>query len=290
MGPIPSYTGMGQNIERNPANFKETTISVHEWQTLTTKGWDDELGIQYELVEKVVTPATPLPVSTQTQWVEQQRQVDKYRSIQSFYQLADPYDLTRTETIQFTFPALLAYWNGDPTVTPVLPDWTLGAGWVNTWTEEATGRTVFMINIHTREAFSALIYSKVREQVITEAEFFVLVGAVDNPAPWGSGPDLGTDVLRANLYNPRPRDISYNGLMFNLQIPNVLCDADTLTATSNSEDTYYGPVTEIMSYPSSYPTCMGYIGLIGQVVCVEDSFTQWKHGLYKRRRVFIKLQ
>ena len=79
--------------------------------------------------------------------------------------------------------------------------------------------------------------------------------------------------------------------MFSLNVPNVLCDAGTLVASSNSADTYYGyPIVETCTYYASNITATEYITLRTKIVCVEDSIEQWRYGLWKRRRVFIEVQ
>lgn len=303
VGSVPSLTGSAEMREKNPSNWKQETIVVRAWQTLTTKKYDEELGVLITIVESVVLPSHALDTPTATSWSEQV-QVDERHAILTTYTLASAWTRSVYETINYTFPALLASWDGNPANAPVAPDWTPGSGWVSTPQLEATnGRSVFIFYIQTRPAFSAPVHARIYEEIITAAEATTLLGiGAANVIAWGStgstgfyttplSQDLGTTALRANLYYPRPRDISYSGLMFGLNIPNVICDGDTLTATSHSSDTYYGPdIGESFTYPDSYPSLTDYLALIGDTVCIQDDITPWRSGLYKRRRVLIHLK
>ena len=300
VGTVPSLTVFGENTERNPSNFKREVIEVSAWQTLTTKAFDDELGIEYTLVESVVIPSATLPASTTTSWIVAQRQVDALRAIRSTWTLTSAYASLSYETIMYTFPALLAQFT-NPSTFSVANGLVLGNAF-----EQINARSVFMIHVNTREAFSAPVLSRVYEEIITSAARDTLIAAANNAIAWGTGAanwaalaagiaagtsDLGGPSLKANLFLPKTRDISYSGLMFNLNVPNVLTDARTLVATSNSADTFYGyPVSETCTIYASNITATEYIALIGKIVCVEDSILQWKHGLWKRVRKFVEVQ
>lgn len=277
----------------NPSNWKLDSRYVLAWGSRTKEYWDDELGLKVTQTRSVVAHGTALPTPTPGSFPEQ-RQVDAWRDIKTVTTI-DGYDVTKFDhtygkTVQYTFPAILASWDGNPANNPVLPDWTPGNGWVSLIFDEGNERSVFQITIFTREAWTEGVQAQVRETLHTAAEMATIL-ASSNTAGFGTGADLGSTTVKARLFAPRPRDIRYQGMMFELTVEKVLCDSDTLTATSDSEDTYYGPgKVDEFTYPDSFPTATDYIGLIGQTVCVEDTFEPWKYGLYMRRRTNIVLK
>jgi len=233
-------------------------------------------------VESVVAHGTPVPTSTATVGYSQ-RQVDSHRDILTAVTLPSAFDRTTYVSQQYTWPALLAVWDGSAAPTAaVAADLIVG-----TTFEEAIGRTVFKLKVPLRDSFTEMTEFRVREEIIDAATATTLLAAVVNTTIFGTGNDLGTATLRARLWNPRPRDFAYDGLMVEIRIGNVLSDAITLSFSSSGDDTYYGAVSESFAIPASNITATAYIDLIGSTVCIEDSIEQWKFGLYRRRRTTV---
>ena len=277
------YVVVGENREHNPSNFKRDIYTVSAWQTLTRYEDDPETGKRVTVAESVVAHGTSVPTSTTTVFYEQ-RQVDAERDILTTITLPSAFDRTTYQTIQFTWPALLAVWDGtsNPTAA-VAADIATGST-----VEDATGRTVFYLSTPLRESFTELTEVRVREQIISASAAATLLAATDNPASFGDAESLGTDSLRAVLWNPRPRDFSYDGLMVELRISNVLTDTIALTFSAASGDTYYGyGFSESFTITRSNISATEYIAVIGSLVCIEDQIEPWKYGLYKRRRTSV---
>lgn len=285
--------GFSEADEFNPANWHRDDITVTAWGTRTRNYYDEELGLKMTETRSVVGHGTALPTSTPGAFYSQQ-QVDAGRDILTTIGIdgysETKFDRTTYQTKQFTFPALLASWDGDETHDPVVPDWVDGHGWLSSAFEEGNARSVFQITIFTREAWTEGVLAEVNETLITASDAATLFASSPSGS-FGSGTDLGTSTTRARIFNPRPRDLVYNGLMFEFHVQNVLCDGTTITATSSSDDEYYGPSkVEAFSFPSSNISATAYIALIDSKVCVEDTITPWKFGLYMRRRQYIKLK
>lgn len=276
------YVVVGENREHNPANFKRDVYTVSAWQTLSRYEDDPEIGKRVTIAESVVAHGTSVPTSTTTTFYEQ-RQVDAERDILTTITLPSAFDRTTYQTIQFTWPALLAVWTGTSNPTAAVAADIITGSTV----EEATGRTVFKLNVPLRESFTELTEVRVREQIISASDAATLLAATDNPAEFGDAEALGTDTLRAVIWNPRPRDFSYDGLMVELRVNNVLTDSITLSFTSAGGDTYYGAVSEAFTITRSNISATEYIAVIGSIVCIEDQIEPWKYGLYKRRRTSV---
>jgi len=280
------YVVVGENREHNPSNFKRDIYTVSAWQTLTRYEDDAETGLRFTVVESVVADSATMPTSTATAFYDQ-RQVDSERAILTTITIPSAFDRTTYQTIQFTWPALLAVWDGsDVPVAATASDIITGST-----VEEATGRTVFFLNVPLRESFTELTHVKVREQIITASAAATLRDAAENTAAFGTTIDLGSDTQRARIWNPRPRDFSYDGLMVDLRISNVLSDEITLPFAAASGDTYYGyGFSESFTIPASNITASAYTALVGSIVCIEDQIEPWKYGLYKRRRTTVVVQ
>ncbi len=298
----------------NTANNLWKIRTATAWLALTEKKYDEELGLAITITREVIdlqAGGYALPANTAGNFYEEvkvdtRRAIRTTTTIDSYNAVSNPNpgkDVYADE--QYSFPAILAHHVHATGVFNVA-----AALEYNTRLEAANKRSVFWININVREAFTAPVMMRIVEEIITPAQLAVLksVGAV-NVTAYGANAgfyaatltgDLGTSTTRAKLFVPRPRDINYDGLLFNLHIPNVLTDgffdaggggSDTrIIATTAVGDTYYGAVTEELTVLPSFPTASAYIALIGSAVCIEDSISMWKHGAFKRKRVIIQLQ
>jgi len=283
------YVVVGENREHNPANYKRDVYTVSAWQSLTSYEYDDDLGVLLTVVESVVSHGTAMPTPTATVGY-QQRQVDANRDILTSYTLPGAWSRTSYESQQYTWPALLAVWDGETNPTAATDaDIVIGTSF-----EEANARTVFYLTVPLRDSFTEMTKLTVVEEIITAATATTLNGVgAENTAGFGTTTDLGSSsgtIKRARLWNPRPRDHNYSGLMVEYRVANVLNDEITLSFTSNGDDTYYGAVSESFTLPRTNISATEYIALIGSTVCVEDSIAQWKYGLWKRRRVYVVVQ
>jgi len=282
------YVVVWENTEHNPANYKKDVVVVSAWEPRTTLLYDDELGLPITLVESVVAntngvpPALPAPTATAWSTI---REVDYWRSIKSAYTLTGAYVRVTYDTIQYTFPAVFG-----------------GLTLVSSF-EAANERTVWQITPQVRPAFTVPVYQTIYEELITAAQANTLQTSADNVVPFGSAPmpssvtvptgDLGTAALRARLFNPKPIDIGYNGLQVELHVPNVLTDEMSFTFTTSGSDTYYGPgIVETVFVPATEVSATMMLGLAAsrKVICVEDTIDSWKHGMFMRRRAFIKVE
>jgi len=284
------YVVVGENREHNPVNFKLDVYTVSAWQTLTTKEFDHDLGLLVTKVESVVATGTAVPASTATVGYEQ-RQVDSHRDILTSYTLPSAFDRTTYRSDQYTWPALLAVWDGTDGASGITPAVAADLIGVSTF-EEGPERTVFKLKVPLRDSFTEMTEMRVREEVISAATVTTLLGAgADNTATFGTTTDLGSStgtVKRARLWNPRPRDYLYDGLMVEYRLSNVLTDAMTLSFSANGSDTYYGSTaTDSFSIPATNITATAYKALIGSTVCIDDTIEPWKYGLYRRRRVTV---
>lgn len=276
---------LANKVARNTINWQYDLITVNAWETRTRREYDDELGLEVTIVESVVLASSSLTAPTATVWSEQ-RQVDSIRAIRTTYTLPLEYSKTHYETISYTFPAMLTKYT-----VPDTYDHALGLVF-RSFFEEQQKRTVFLIDVNLREAFVAPVLARVVEEIITEAALTTLLSSI-NVAAYGTTLDLGTATTRARLFAARPRDINYSGFMFSLNVTNVLCEGQTITATTNSLDLYYGnSKVEQFTYLSSNIIPSAYVALADGIkeVCIEDFVKPWRHGLYWRRRVMIKLQ
>lgn len=262
--------------EHNPANWLSDVISVSAWQTLTRREYDPELGLKVTIVESVVASNTTLSDSTTTVFKEL-RQVDADRSILTTITVESAFDRSSTETIQFTFPG-------------IFQGYTSSAAFL-----EPQERTVFQFNPVVRTPFTALVQAGVRDNLVTAAEKDVLLAST----PTGSG----SNTLLAEIWVAKPIDIQYGGILFSLNIPNVLSDEYSaaagvgdpdylpITASTHADDNYYGyPITDTYTIMPSTPTATEYTGLIGSGVTIQDTIKPWKYGLFWRQRVTIELQ
>lgn len=287
--------GFSETKEINPSNWKHDDIRVLAWGTRTRDYWDEELGILINETRSVVAHGTSLPTPTTISWPAQV-QADEARDIRTvLVPIAGAYTRTWVSTIQYSFPTLLAYWNGSEADAPVPAN---GLIFTSAF-EEDNARSVFKIIVQLRESFTQDVYATFTEDMLTSADAALLTAAAENTTAFGSGGDLGSSTpgapTKARIFNPRPRDISYDGLMFTLRVPNVLCDsylgAAKIVATANSEDEYYGPSkSEEFEFPPSNITATAYVALIDSYVCIKDEVTLWKFGMYKRLRVKIKIK
>lgn len=258
---------MGENNEHNPSNFKQDVITVPSWSTRVTKVWDEEFGKQVTITRTVVAAGTSVPSTTTASW-SIQRQVDDERAIQettAFVGGAGSGDRTYYDTVNMSWPALFESYDKDNAF------------------EEQQRRSIFQFTPNIRAAFSGPCNARVVETLITESDMTTLVSSTPSGA--------GSSTVRAALWLPKTRDLVYQGYLFNLNIPNVITNAHSIPATTNSEDTYYGyPITDTFYGLASSPDYTAYLALIGTEVCIEDSVRPSKGGLWMRKRVYVKVQ
>jgi hypothetical protein len=78
--------------------------------------------------------------------------------------------------------------------------------------------------------------------------------------------------------------------LFSVSVGNVLCDTDTLTATTATEDEYYGALTDTFSYTETNISATEYAALVSGAAWhpIKDTLQPWRAGKFIRRRTFIK--
>lgn len=264
-------------IEHNPANWFSDLIEVPSWQTLTRVEVDDELGMPMTIVESVIAHSTGAFTNTLTTFYER-RQVDAERDILTTRSIASEFSRTSTESIQFTWPGIFLGYTGEATFIA------------------AQGRTYFQFLPEIRSPFTELTQVGVLENLVTAAQLSTLLAST----PSG----LGNSTTMAELFKVRPRDIQYDGILFNIHIPNVLTDHyegteltpigdwPAIVATTNSADSFWGDevVADTAIIQPSEPTALEYLDMIGDAVCIQDNIKPWKYGLYWRQRVTCEIQ
>lgn len=271
--------GTGRNEMVNAANFKQTVVSVPSWSNRVVKSYDDALGVEVLLTRSVVDPSAALPATTGASW-SQMRQVDDVHGILETTTLpggAGSADRTYYDTVQMTWPRLLV---GTTDVQCYNPQ--------NAF-EPQQRRSLFLMTPNLRSPVSELCNARVVENFITAAQ----VATLEASTPSG----LGSATQRAELWSPRTVDLLYDGYLFSLNIPDVICDAVNLPASTNSLDTYYGyPKTDTFYGRASSPTYTQYAvmqaadGGRGQEVCIEDSVSPFRSGLWRRKRVYVRVK
>ena len=257
---------VGENKEINPNNFKRTVVTVPSWSTRVVRRYDEQLGVPVVETLSVVAAGTALPASTSTSW-STLKQVDDERAIQSSVVVNSGAAWSRTtyETINMSWPALFR-------------GYTPGNGF-----EPQQRRSIFTFNPDIRAAFSGPCNVKTVEELITAAAAATLEASV----PSGNG----SATQRAELWLLKPQDIVYNGVLFDLNVPNVICNALNIAASTNSEDTYYGyPITDTYTGVASSPTYTQYAAAIGTEKVIEDSIRPFEGGNYIRTRRYIVVQ
>lgn len=251
----------------NEGNFLWIKKTATEWIPLVTKTQDDELGVEYVTTETVVENVDDpydLPANTKTAF-HTYRQIDELRGILTTVTISG-FDRYYIDDFDYTFPAILMGF--EPLLVGLIP---------------ANKRSVYFINPIIRSAFTKMVHGKVRERFMTAAE----VETILDVPPSGNG----GDAFLAELVDFRPRDIQYSGELFNLNIPNVLTDDFSITATTDGDDEYYGAWSETTTQAESTPNASDYVAdYIGEEKVVEDSINPWKFGLYVRKTVTIIMQ
>ena len=186
-------------------------------------------------------------------------------------------DRTYYDTVQMTWPRLLVGTNAATCYNPQ-----------NAFQPQQR-RSLFLMTPNLRSPVSELCSARVVENFITAAT----VATLEASTPSG----LGSATQRAELWSPRTADLIYDGFLFSLNIPDVICDAVNLVATTNSEDTYYGSsITDTFTGRASTPTYSQYAtmqaadGGKGQEVCIEDSVQPFRSGLWRRKRVYVRVK
>jgi hypothetical protein len=93
------------------------------------------------------------------------------------------------------------------------------------------------------------------------------------------------------LFAPQPDNIQYDGVLFSLNLPQLLHNAISLTATTHSNDTFYGNVIETFTKAATSPSTAEYNSLINSEVCISDVVEPYgRFCLYKRTRTYIKVK
>lgn len=233
-------------------NAQRVTETVADFTSLTSVETDDD-GVLITVAESVVAKGTAVPANTSTTKYSQ-IDLDCQHALLRAVTAGLTWTRTYYKTIDFRFPGLLS--------TP--DDNDLDAFFI-----PQQRRTVFKSNFTVRPAFTARVHAKVVETVSAE------------PTAYGS--------LTA-LFNPIPQDIVYDGTLFSVNVRDVLNDAFNLTATTNSEDAYWGYAVESLDVPASTMSLATYLGYITPSpvwACIGDDTIPWKHGFYKRVQTYI---
>lgn len=252
--------------EHNPANWLSDVITVPSWATRNKHEVDAELGLAVTITESVVAHGTARPTNTTGAFYEQ-RQVDSQRDILTAITLdggVGTFNRTTYETIQFTFPGIFLGYSANNGFLP------------------GNRRSIFQFNPNIRSPFTAPTKATVNETLVTAATAATLLAS----SPNGNG----TSTQTAVLWTVKPRDLQYSGVLFSVNVPNVLVDAQSITATTSSDDSYYGAITETYTTIASSPTMTAYVAAIGTTKAIEDFVKPWKYGLFWRRIVTIDLQ
>ena len=93
------------------------------------------------------------------------------------------------------------------------------------------------------------------------------------------------------LFTPQPDNIQYDGVLFSLNLPQLLHNAISLTATTHSNDTFFGNVIETFTKDATSPSTAEYNSLVNTEVCISDDVEPYgRFCLYKRTRTYIKVK
>lgn len=93
------------------------------------------------------------------------------------------------------------------------------------------------------------------------------------------------------VYNLLPNSIYYNGLFFNLSIPQVLNNAFSLTFTSSSTNPQWPLKTETFSQVASTPTATEYVNAINTEKIISSTKKQLPHfQLWRKETAYLTLQ
>jgi hypothetical protein len=87
------------------------------------------------------------------------------------------------------------------------------------------------------------------------------------------------------LFQPKPNTFYYPGATFNFSVGGALNDATTIRKVS-------GGVEEILVVPASEVSRSAYMAMVssGQEALVAAPVTEWRFGLFRRERVYIRLE
>jgi hypothetical protein len=99
-----------------------------------------------------------------------------------------------------------------------------------------------------------------------------------------SGVFGGAGPTRETIFDPLDSPVKYNGFLFNIDLPACIHNGETLTANTNSLDTFYGYGAETHTFapsPTSYST---YAAAVGTEVFIKDELAPWRFCLFKRTR------
>lgn len=258
--------GSSETVQDFPAHWARDTITVAAWQTRTRVEYDDTLGVAVTINETVIAPGDALPSSTSLKTYSKQ-EVDTWHAIQREEVVGDgttAWTRTYYTCEPYTFPGVLTGFTTENAF------------------EESNLRSLFVVTAEVRQAFSMDVTHKHIETIVTAAEAETLVAST----PIGDG----TTTALAALVQPVMKDLAYNGVLFSVSVGNVLCDTDTLTATTASEDTYYGALTDTFSYTETNISATAYVALVTGAAWhpIKDTLQPWRAGNFIRRRTFIK--
>lgn len=127
-------------------------------------------------------------------------------------------------------------------------------------------RSYFQVNGELRDAFELLVPAKI-DVTFTATQ--------QNPP---------------TLFQPLSHTLHYDGTLFRAYFPNVINNGFTLTATTNTDDTFWGSVvSESHVFPASPTTLAVYNAAIGTLQPVSFKSERWKYNLYKNVLVSVPI-
>ncbi len=154
------------------------------------------------------------------------------------------------ELTKFTYPSLLTLTSASLTSAFAVPQ----------------GRSYFQVNAVIRDAFELLV----------PAKFNVTFTSTAQTPP--------------SLFQPLSQTLHYDGIMWRFYAPNVINDGFTLTATTNSADTFWGSVVvEARAFPASPTSLTAYTALVGTYAAVSFKSEFWKYGLWKNTTISVPI-
>ncbi len=263
--------GASQVEQDFPASWAHDTITVSAWVTRTRIENDDTLGVPVTINEMVVAPGDALPSNTGLK-IYSKQEVDTWHAIQREEVVGDGTTAwTRT------------FYTCEPYSFPgVLTGFTTASAF-----EEINKRSLLVITANVRQGFNMDVYHKHIETLVSTSEVATLIAST----PLGDG----SSSALAALVQPVTKDLSYNGVLFSVNVGNVLCNdgtgANKLTASTDPADEYYGTtLVDEFEYTATDITATEYASLVsgGAWHPIRDTLMPWKAGYYIRRRTFIK--
>jgi hypothetical protein len=264
-GTLPLTTVKQTITKLNSTNAILCETTVASW--CENISWENapEFDFVVKVTRSIVAKGTAFPAWTSGQIITQ-ADIDCWKAIRIVRELQDwenePFD--RRELIGFNFPSFLKSVSGglNNSIYNIYGHARAIAGYL-----PRQRRTTFKLNINLRAGFQKVVRSRVR------LELFASLPAEQSLFEW------------------KTQSLRYDGTLFSVNVPNVLNDLWTLTANTNSADTYYGFGTEEAEFNASTPvSSTAYAAAIGTEKLVREEVSKWGYGLYLRKSYYIDIE